>query len=135
MKETWIIPCNNNIFNVTEYLSKSNEIAFKQLRNIQIGDDVYLYISGDKGQIKYKGHVIETNCTESTMVNHNYAISTDFWGKRYHYFLVKIDYTVPDNLLPYTELKTNGIGQVQTQARASRLLLNYINEKLYEKIG
>lgn len=129
MKENWIVPCNLKYFDIDKHLSEHDEIVFKKLKSINVGDSAYIYVSGENGQIKYKGTVLNVNCDDSVMERHSYAKAVNSYGQPYKYFLIKIEQRFPNGLLMFKELKENGLGQVQVQARTSRKLQFYLDQK------
>lgn len=129
-KENWIVPCNPKHLDIKTHLQKTDEIVFKRVRPINTGDIVYIYVSGKNGQIKYKGIVINNNCDKEIMNVHDYAASIESYGQGpFIYMLVRIGYEYPDNTIVLKDLKDHGFGQVQVQARTSRVLQEFLNSK------
>ena len=131
MKEHWIVPCNPKQLDIKKHVLKTDLIAFKKVRPLTTGDDVYIYICGKQDQqIKYKGVVVDDNCNEEEMKNHLYAVSVNEYGKSpYKYVLIKLSAEFPDGTVTIENLKDCGFGQVQCQARTSRILLEFLKEK------
>ena len=53
--------------------------------------------------------------------------SNNYFSKKEKYIVMEFIKEFPDKTLPLEELKKNGLGQVQIQARADKKLMKYIN--------
>lgn len=128
MKETWIIPINLKYFDLYGHLQQSNIIAIKKLRNTKDDDTVYLYIASPESEIRFRGIVVKERCTAEDLQKHIYVQKMNSFNE-YNYFLIRVEKEFPKGTFPYSALKTNDIGQVQTLARASKKLKNYLLAK------
>lgn len=61
LKDEWIIPANPKYFDVITYIESLPIFAWKQPKNIQLNDYVYIYLSAPYSAILYKCQVIELN--------------------------------------------------------------------------
>ncbi len=55
----WILPANPNYFNIFEYMKNKKTVEWKQPKNINVGDKVYIYIGSPISAIIYKTEVLE----------------------------------------------------------------------------
>lgn len=64
----WIIPSNNNIFRLSDFLVEYGYVDWKQRNNFQIGDIVYIYSTKPESKIRFMMEVTRTDMTfeEST---------------------------------------------------------------------
>ncbi len=60
----WLLPANNDIFNVIEYFDKTNEIIWEDTHNIKKNDYVYLYVTKPYSAILFKLVVDSANENE-----------------------------------------------------------------------
>ena len=54
----WMQPANPKIFKITELFQKRDVVDWRQFRNYEIGDIVYLYIARPISQVVFKAEVI-----------------------------------------------------------------------------
>lgn len=50
----WMQPANPKIFKITELFQKRDVVDWRQFRNYEIGDIVYLYIARPISQVVFK---------------------------------------------------------------------------------
>lgn len=59
--QSWIVPLNQNYYDIEEEIRSGKEFSFKQGRGIQKGDTVYIYLAAPVSAIRYKCSVQETD--------------------------------------------------------------------------
>lgn len=128
MKENWIVPCNIKFFDVVSYFEKHDTIVWKRSSAIHENDIVYVYVAAPLSEIKYKCEVIQEKVAIDEIMENNYAIKKDTPFKENKYMKLHLLEKFPDGILKLSDLKKNGLGQVQIQARTDRKLLAYIHE-------
>lgn len=126
MKENWIIPCSPKYFDVVEHFKANDSVVWKKGCAIKTGDIVYLYVGRPYGQIKFKCEVISDNVDDATLDQNKYAVMPS-QIERVRYIQMKKVYEYPDGVLQLPELKANGVGQVQRQARAYKDIVEFID--------
>lgn len=55
----WVLPANPNYFDIFEYMKNRKTVEWKQPKNINVGDNVYIYIGAPVSGIIYKTVVLE----------------------------------------------------------------------------
>ena len=76
MKE-WILPCNPKMYRIGDALREQKIIDWRKTRNlksVQDGDVVYIYLSAPFSQIAYKGAVLKAEKPENTLDDSVYTI-------------------------------------------------------------
>lgn len=58
-KDSWIIPANPNFFDVISYIESLKVFSWKQPKNINLNDTVYIYLGAPFSALLYKCKVIE----------------------------------------------------------------------------
>ena len=61
----WILPANPNYFDIFEYMKNKKTVEWKQPKNINLGDNVYIYIGSPISAIIYKTEVLEKDIENS----------------------------------------------------------------------
>ncbi len=132
MAENWIIPCNIRFFDITEHFSKQTCVVWKNSFTIKKGDTAYIYIGSPVGEIRYKCIVVADHVDEETLQRNSYAIpakkSNNYFSKKIKYIELELVKQYPDGTFTLEHLREHGLGQVQIQARTSRMLQSYITE-------
>lgn len=103
-------------------------IVWKRSSAIHENDIVYVYVAAPLSEIKYKCEVIQEKVAIDEIMENNYAIKKDTPFKENKYMKLHLLEKFPDGILKLSDLKKNGLGQVQIQARTDRKLLAYIHE-------
>lgn len=55
----WVLPANPNYFDIFGYMRNRKTVEWKQPKNINVGDNVYIYIGSPVSAIIYKTEVLE----------------------------------------------------------------------------
>ena len=53
----WLVPCNPNLYDIDNAVLKTKEMYWRQNANYSVGDIMYIYVSRDVGEIRYKFEV------------------------------------------------------------------------------
>ena len=132
MIETWIVPCNIKHFDLISHFESSDTVVWKNSFTIKQGDIVYIYIGAPIGEIKYRCIVISDTVSEELLAENKYAVvektGNNYFSKKIKYVQLKKEIEYPDNLFVLDDLRQNGLGQVQIQARADRRLKAYLEK-------
>lgn len=108
----WFVPANPKYYDVETAFSQYEEIYWKQGGKFEPGDIAYLYVGAPVSAIRYRCLVTETDC--GTYTNHKGKVCTMMKIRK----LQEYD----PALLPWSDIKTTGIGTAQGT--------KYINPKL-----
>ena len=131
MSEHWIIPCNIKVFNVIEHFKDTKTVIWKNSFTMKKGDITYIYIGNPVGEIRYKCMVINDEVDNQTLSKNTYAIpakkSNNYFSKKEKYVELEYICEFPEKTFPLNDLRENGLGQVQIQARTDRRLQAYIS--------
>ena len=137
MAEHWIIPCNVKVFNVIEHFKDKKTVIWKNSFTIKKGDVAYIYLGSPYSEIRYKCKVINDEIDDQTLRMNSYAIpakkSNNYFSKKEKYVELEYICCFPEKTFPLNDLRENGLGQVQIQARIDRRLQAYIT-RVEEKI-
>lgn len=136
MINSWIISANENKFKIVECLSQNNYVDWTQNNmKVQIGDIIYMYISGKEGRIRYKMEVAAINLpTEVYMNNPDYWVNNDMLAKglkksRYMRLALVKDLGANNMLLNMGNLRNHGlVSNLQGRMKVSGDLLQYIEQ-------
>ena len=138
MAEKWIIPCNVKRFDVIEHFKNNKTVIWKNSFTIRTGDIVYIYLGAPYGEIRYRCKVIADTVDDTLLLSNSYAIqekaSNNYFSKKIKYIQLQFDYEFPTGVLTLQNLKANGLGQVQIQARIDRYLRPYI-ERIEQELS
>lgn len=125
--EYWVIPCNTRFFDIVDHFSKNTKVVWKNDSSISEGDCVFLYLGAPLSQIKYKCKVLDVDVCEEILTQNQYAIrGNDKYKKRQKYMMLEMEKEFKDGVYTFSELKSEGLGQVQKQARVDRRLKAYL---------
>ena len=132
MNEKWIVPCNLKYFDIRKHFETNNIVVWRNSFTIKAGDWVYIYLSAPVSAIKYRCRVITDIVTDEIINENQYAIpmkeSHNYYSKTTKYIVMELDKEYPNGLYSLKVLRQHGLGQVQIQARANRILSKYIDE-------
>lgn len=142
MIEHWIIPCNLKVFDVITHFKTNKQVVWKNSFTIKAGDIAYIYLGQPYSELKFKCRVISNDVDDELLKNNSYAIpakkSNNYFSKREKYIVMELLQEFPDKALPLDQLRKNGLGQVQIQARTDKKLLKHImliEEQLIDERG
>lgn len=131
MKENWIVPCNIKVYDVISHFKKNRTIIWKNAFTIHSGDIAYLYLGSPYGEIRYKCLVISDSVSDELLQRNTYAIpakkSNNYFSKKDKYIQMELVNEYPAGTFKLSDLRNNGLGQVQIQARTDRRLQAYID--------
>lgn len=134
----WIIPSNENKFNLAKFLSTHNNVVdWKQSANFEVGDVVYIYCTKPQMRIRYKMDVIATDIPSSKAMMDKTCWSDEAEFKsgveNNKYFRMKLVSETTADLLTMDELHRQGVkGYFYGPRTIDRELTMYI-EKAFNK--
>ncbi|MCI7359172.1 MAG: hypothetical protein MSK40_15920 [Parabacteroides sp.] len=124
---SWVIPCNEKYYNHREAFANLEYIDWRQSTNVEIGDEVYIYVGQSVGAILYKCNVINVDmntCSDNDMeYNINGQLSTV--GR---YMRLKLVQSFEDGKFPRKALLENGLKTVQGPTKATEQLIAYLEQ-------
>ena len=136
MKSTlWIIPCNLEKYDAISAFSELKCVEWKQSTNVEINDEVYIYLSGKYAYIKYKCKAIAVNLSDDELIidDSKFTIDSANYGNYGRYMRLELLEEFDSYLLTYKKLKENGLkGNIQGPLRAKDKLLNFLTNVNYE---
>lgn len=112
LKDEWIIPANPKYFDVITYIESLSVFSWKQPKNINFGDTVYIYLGAPYSAILYKCKVIELDLYNEP--------------KRPIMNLKLIQKYNPDEY-PFAKLKKYGLNSVRSARRIPSKLSRELN--------
>lgn len=127
----WIIPADPRVYNVDQSFNDHSTIDWRQGRNqFQIGDIIFIYLSGNVGFIQYKCVVDAINLSYANIRNDQeyYYNPSDYDktldGKFMHLALL---HQIDNISLSYANLKANGLNsKIQGPLKVKGKLFDYI---------
>lgn len=128
MKENWIVPCSVKFYDIIEHFRKNETIIIKKTSALRENDVAYVYVGTPYSQVKYKCVVVNDDVQQEILEKNSYAIRNSEDGKKINYVELRLEYTYEDGVFSLQELRKNGLGQTQRQARLDRKLRQYIEE-------
>lgn len=127
-KEAWVFPCNIKYFNVIDHFAEHDTVIWRRRGVVHEGDVVYIYIGSPIKEIRYKCYVVNERVDKTVLKDNPYAITASATQSS-SYIELKLDKEYDEGSFPYSELKENGLGQVQIPARASRKLRAFLERR------
>ena len=131
MIESWVVPCNIKHFDLISHFEKSDTVVWKNSFTIKQGDTVYIYVGAPISEIRYRCTVISDSVPDEILAKNEYAIvektGNNYFSKKIKYVQLKRVVAYPEKLFVLEDLRKNGLGQVQIQARADRKLKVYLD--------
>lgn len=124
----WTIPCDINYYNIEKAFNNLNVIDWKQnLKNIKIGDVVYIYVGVPYSKIMYKCIVNKINLDNVTIDDREYWSNPEDYGKFNKYMEIKLLKKYDNiNYYHYNNLILHGFNNRRSQSSASIQLVNYL---------
>lgn len=122
---SWIIPCNEKYYKHREAFANLDYIDWRQSTNVEIGDEVYIYVGQSVGAILYKCDVIDVDMETGSDNDREYNIEGQLSTAR-RYMRLKLVKTYPEDKFPRKYLLENGLKTVQGPTKASEQLLDIL---------
>lgn len=133
MLNCWIVPCNVKYFDVVTHFKKNSTVVWKNISRVQPGDTVYIYLGAPHKELRYKCVVLNDNVGNDVLLNNNYAMPRRPISNLYQVEIKYMELELVDEYPPGTfllqDMRNNGLGQVQVQAKTSNQLQEYIDTK------
>lgn len=128
---TWLLSSGNKKFQLDECLKKYGYVDWTQTRKVEVGDDVFVYISKPIGVVKYKMKVERVNMTfGETTDNEEFWLDKSVYErgkKRDRFFRLVLEKILPDDEeLTFEGLSYNGLGGVQGMQKLIGKKLSYL---------
>ena len=130
----WVIPCNERVYDHRGAFDKLTAVDWRQSTNINVGDQVFIYVGKPTCSIMYKCEAILTNITED-----DYTIINDSEFDRVKhreqepiklkYMRLRLLERYPEGLYPKDEVMKNGLRIVRGPSRVYEKFVEYINTK------
>lgn len=127
----WILACNPDIYDIDEAVKNMPFIPFSRNSGMQVGDVIYLYVSGNVRKLKYRFVVTgvgiqrpEEDC--AFLKNKSFLSNEDNMS-------LKLAFAFGEGI-PFDELKQNGLtSNLQSPCRVKDDLLTFLKEKEEEE--
>ena len=127
----WVIPCNEKNYNHREAFANLDHIDWRQSTNVEVGDEVYIYVGRPVGAVLYKCEAIKVNIAnpDNNDVDYSYG-ELDPVGR---YMRLKLLEKYPDDRFPREALLENGLKTVQGPTKATGELISFLGRKKAKK--
>lgn len=119
----WFVPANPKYYDIEAAFREQEEIFWAQAAKFEPGDICYMYVGAPRSAILYKAVVTAVNC--GTYTNHK--------GKTRTMMLIRKLEEYPPDLLPWSDIKTTGIGTAQGTKSINPTLRKLIADRVEEK--
>lgn len=133
MLNCWIVPCNVKYFDVVTHFKKKKTVVWKNISCVQPGDTVYIYLGAPHKELRYKCVVLNDNVGTDVLLNNNYAMPrrpiSSLYQVEIKYMELELVDEYPSGTFVLNDMRSNGLGQVQVQAKTSSQLQKYIDTK------
>lgn len=133
MLNCWIVPCNVKYFDVVTHFKKKKTVVWKNISCVQPGDTVYIYLGAPHKELRYKCVVLNDNVGTDVLLNNNYAMPrcpiSSLYQVEIKYMELELVDEYPSGTFVLNDMRSNGLGQVQVQAKTSSQLQEYIDTK------
>ena len=128
VEDVWIIPCNPKYYDIVAAFDNLDVIEWSQSTNTTVGDTVYIYVGEKYKSIMFKCEVIGADLhgnrsTEDYAYYKELAKDPDAW-----YMKLKLIEKYPAGQYPLSELKENGLTNVQGRSKATVQLVKYLGK-------
>ena len=126
----YIIPCNENYYDVSGAMSNLKIVDWKQTnKNIEIGDIVYLYISKPTSAIKYKCKVNKVNLPFCEIDDTKYVKNGEVFERYGNYMEIEFLEDYQDGYCTIKKMRDIGTkGNIQSQRTAPKELVDYLDK-------
>lgn len=122
--ETWIIPCNPKFYDIVGAFSKLKKIDWRQtVKNVEIGDEVYVYVGKPVSAIRYRCTVNKVDLPELEIDDLEFNMDSKALGTYPKYMELELLETFDENRYSIEVLRSRGLkGNIQGPRRAGDLL-------------
>ncbi|MBR3160198.1 MAG: hypothetical protein IKF14_14025 [Atopobiaceae bacterium] len=109
---SWIIPCNLKNYDLVSTFSAYQEVDWKQIKSVEAGDSVLIFIASLVSAVRYRCVVKEAELPGPNVIGAEYnRDETLYGGAESHMTLVRV-FEYDDPRLSLRALRTMGVGHV-----------------------
>jgi len=120
---TWIIPCNTSFFDVERAFDRLKCIDWKQSRNINTGDIIYIYVGCPIKAILFKCRAVKVNMKKMEVDSSEYILNGKVDKQYGNYMQLELIKKYDRTMLTLEILNANGLqGSVQGPRRTNEQL-------------
>lgn len=127
----WTIICNINYYDIFGAFDKLKIINWKQPASIETGDIVYIYVTKPFQEIRFKCMVNKTGIPYTDTIiddsEFDFVEPEDIHDDIY--MEIELIEKFKEGMFPYSELKENGLKNIQSPSRIVSALQVYLDEK------
>ncbi|WP_260979852.1 HNH endonuclease [Staphylococcus pettenkoferi] len=132
MTQTWLIPCNTEYYDIHRAFTELTRLDWsqtQQMKSIEVGDIIYIYLSAPVKAIRYKCRVTEVNKPKITIDDNKYIKNGATLNNKDSFIEIEYVKEFNTNKLNYNVLKQHGLkGIIQGPRRLYGELKEYISE-------
>lgn len=132
---TWVIPCNDKYYDHKGAFETLDYIDWRQTTNVEVGDEVYIYVGRPYGAILYRCDVIKADLVgdEVDFSDNSYKLEEDDPSQEAgRYMRLVLKETYPADKYKRPDLLEHGLKTVQGPSKATQELLSFL--KSYHSI-
>lgn len=123
---SWLTSCKPEIYDVDRAFKELKEIDWSQHTNVEVGDNVYIYVSKPVQAITYKCTVLEVNKPKEDNADAKYYLKESALKNHNRFMRLRLEKTFTPPI-PKAILSDNGVANFQSTTRISQELENIIN--------
>lgn len=133
---SWTIICNIDYYDIFSAFDKLEKIEWKQTTSIKVGDIVYIYIGKPFQEIRFKCRVnkVRIPYTDTSIDDSEFTSDSPAYVHDGTYMEIELIEKFEAGMFPYSELRENGLKNIQRASRISPKLQAYLDEKDNKKI-
>lgn len=125
----WIVPNNGQKFNMEAAVRVNNGFVDWRIKNVDVGDIIFMYKTMPDGYIKYMMEVVKIDLSENERFNQKpFWIDVSSFGQGIgNYVRFKLVEVLDEKVLSIKALRNHGIkGNIQTKRECPKETLRFI---------
>ena len=127
MSTEWFVSGNPKKYDCINAFRDLKKIDWKQSTNVEEGDIVYIYVSGEEHAVRLKCHVNKVNIEVPDIDDRKYDLTGEFDGKAGRYMELELIEELEGDLYDRFTLEKHGFGTPQSPVRVSLETREFLN--------
>lgn len=127
----WLVSGNPRKYDVVGAFRELHKVDWKQTTNVQENDIVYIYVSADVQQVKFKCRANKVNLTIPDIDDNKYNISGEYDGSAGRYMELELLEEFDTDLFSRLALEKHGFSAPQSPVRVAAELKAYLDVVQY----
>lgn len=123
----WIVPGNPKLYDLVGAFKELGKVNWKQSTNVEVGDVVYIYASGEQQRILFKCKVNKVNLGTAEIDDSKFNISGEFDGLYGRYMEIEAIENYNTSLFSRSNLEKYGFPSLRGPVRVPFAVKEYID--------